>query len=336
MPPSAQRGRVSRARPKLSRLLAIVAGIAVFLSVPVVWAIGEMTFPLMHTAGKFEVDDAGTATYMIPIIVPSGTGGMQPSLSLVYNAHAGNSAVGMGWSLGGLSVITLCPATFARDNYYDPPQGDGRDRFCLDGQPLVAVSGQYGANGTEYRTERETFTKVVSHGKAGSEPSYFQAWTKSGLIMEFGNTASSRIDFMQRTTPRAWAVDRIQDSVGNYIALSYIEDNGGQFYPQRIDYTGNAGAGLSPYLSVQFTYESRSDMVDTFYFGSKLETDQRLKEVQTYVGSTLVRWSRCSFHGRQHAHSSCTCRDPGAGCRLRDQCRPVVGSHRRTVPRGDR
>jgi hypothetical protein len=41
---------------------------------------------------------------------------------------------------------------------------DANDRFCLDGQRLVAISGTYGADGTEYRTEIESFSKVISRG----------------------------------------------------------------------------------------------------------------------------------------------------------------------------
>jgi hypothetical protein len=42
----------------------------------------------------------------IPIKIPSGTHGMQPSLSLVYSPNRGNGMIGMGWRLAGLSAIT--------------------------------------------------------------------------------------------------------------------------------------------------------------------------------------------------------------------------------------
>ena len=49
----------------------------------------------------------------------------------------------------------------------------------------------YGADGAEYRTERESFSKVVSYGVAGNGPAWFKAWTKSGQIIEYGNTDDS-------------------------------------------------------------------------------------------------------------------------------------------------
>jgi len=45
---------------------------------------------------------------------------------------------------------------------------DANDRFCMDGQRLMVVNGTYGSSGAEYRTERDSFSKVVSNGSAGN------------------------------------------------------------------------------------------------------------------------------------------------------------------------
>lgn len=73
-----------------------------------------------YTPGQFSVGDSGQATYNIPLIVPPGTAGMQPTLSLNYNSGAGNDLLGQGWGLGGLSQITRCPSTKVQDNTIDP------------------------------------------------------------------------------------------------------------------------------------------------------------------------------------------------------------------------
>ena len=69
------------------------------------------------TPGSFKVNETGAATYMIPITAPPGTAGMAPTLSLNYNSQSGNGPLGMGWSLGGLSAITRCPASYAQDGF---------------------------------------------------------------------------------------------------------------------------------------------------------------------------------------------------------------------------
>ncbi len=60
---------------------------------------------LGRTAGSGGVS-GGAATYDIPIVVPPGRRGMQPSLSLGYSSRAGNGVAGMGWSSSGSGAAT--------------------------------------------------------------------------------------------------------------------------------------------------------------------------------------------------------------------------------------
>lgn len=115
---------------------------------------------------------------------------MEPALSLVYNSNSGNGLLGVGWSLAGLSTIHRCPRTLVQDGVKGGISFDANDRFCLDGQRLVAINGAYGGNGTEYRTEIDSFTRIISYGTAGSGPAWFKVWTKSGQVMEYGQGGS--------------------------------------------------------------------------------------------------------------------------------------------------
>jgi len=246
------------------------------------------------TQGGFSVDSTGGANYSIPIIIPPGTAGMAPSLSLSYNSNSENSIVGMGWTLGGLSVISRCPATIAQDGEVNGLDYDNEDRFCIDGQRLIAISGTYGEAYTEYRTEVDGFTKIVSYGSTGSGsdwgPEFFRAWTKTGQILEYGNTSDSRIEAWYRNSARLWAVNKISDTVGNYLTVTYAENNGnGEYRPTQIDYTGNTGQSLSTSASVVFDYESRTDVFPKYIAGSKISLTQRMTSIGTYVGATKVR-----------------------------------------------
>ena len=52
-----------------------------------------------YLPASWDVTATGAFTYSIPIEVPQGRAGMQPSLSLTYSSGAGNGWLGEGWSL---------------------------------------------------------------------------------------------------------------------------------------------------------------------------------------------------------------------------------------------
>ena len=115
--------------------------------------------PGMSLAG-FKVGSSGNAAYSLPIIVPPGINGLQPKLMLSFDSQAGNGLLGVGWSLVGLPAIHRCPQTIAQDNFNGGINYDANDRFCMDGQRLMVISGTNGGNGAEYRTELDTFVRV--------------------------------------------------------------------------------------------------------------------------------------------------------------------------------
>ena len=242
------------------------------------------------TPASFQVTPTGAATYRIPIAVPPGTRGMQPALALAYSSQSGSGIAGVGWSIEGFSLVARCPRTVAQDGAAAAVKLDLSDRYCLDGMRLVAVTGADGADGTEYRTELETFTRVISLGIAGNGPAAFRAWTKDGRVIDYGATEDSRIEATGSSTPRAWVASKVQDASGNYFSISYLEDTpNGQYYPSRIDYTGNTGASVLPYNSVQFVYATRPDITTVYIAGAPVRTALRLTNVRTFAGASLVR-----------------------------------------------
>ena len=269
-------------------------------------AAGLLVTPLTHAAfftpGQLDVTPSGAASYTVPIAVPPGTAGMVPSLALAYNSQGGNGLLGVGWSLSGLSAVTRCPKTIIQDGAKGGINYDASDKYCLDGQRLISISGTYGANGTEYRTEREGFSKIVSYGSNGYGPTWFKVWTKSGQIMEFGNTADSAIEAQGKTAIRIWAANKIADTKGNYLTVTYTEDNpNGQYYPNRIAYTGNTNANpaLAPYNSARFVYATRPDITPLYDGGALIKTTTRLTNVQTNAKingvDTLVKDYRLAY-----------------------------------------
>jgi FG-GAP-like repeat/Salmonella virulence plasmid 65kDa B protein len=261
------------------------------------------------TPGSFRVTEMGAAEYRIPIQVPPGIGGIEPKLALVYNSQAGSWLLGAGWNLEGMSSITRCPRTLAQDGVRGGINYDWNDRYCLEGQRLVAISGGYGADGTEYRTERESFFKVISYGAAGNGPAWFKVWTKGGQIFEYGNTADARIEVSGTSTVRTWAANRVSDAKGNDLAVSYTENSPiGDFVPARIDYAGN---------SVQLFYQSRPDVLYRYEAGMTTERRTRLASIKTYAGAALVTDYRLEYdnngaNGRSLLKKATECAASGA------------------------
>ncbi len=182
-------------------------------------SIGGITSPQ-----NIKVSAGGVATHSIPIVVPRGTAGVQPNLALTYNSQGENSLLGIGWSVGGMPIINRCPRTVAQDGFRGGVNYDTNDRFCLDGQRLMAISGNYGADNSEYRTEIDNFLTITAKTAVGiAGPAYFIVKTKSGETMEFGGNEISqegRIEAQGKNTVRVWALSKVSDTKGNYFTVT--------------------------------------------------------------------------------------------------------------------
>jgi len=232
-------------------------------------------------AGEFAVNNLGAVNYTIPLNVSPGTAGMEPKLAVSYSSRGGNGLLGLGFSLAGLSTITRGGASLDQDGFIDGVDFDDNDRFLLDGQRLELISTNglaYGDAGSEYRTEIDSFSRVIAHDRAGNGPAWFKVWTQSGLIYEYGNTVDSSFEPGSHSNVLSWAVNKISDTTGNYMTFTYEETSAGP-HISRIDYTGNTNTGLIPYNSVEFVYEGRPDASLHFFMGTRMEQTNRLSKI---------------------------------------------------------
>jgi RHS repeat-associated protein len=257
------------------------------------------------THGDFSVSDRGSATYVVPIEVPPGRQGIEPGLSVRYSSSTGNGALGVGWSLDGLSTIDRCQRTFAQDGYAQPVAVTSADAFCLDGQRLV----QTGTD--EYRTEVDTFAKiqVVHLVSAPLVPDYFKVFTKDGRILFFGDTSDSKASPLNGV-PRSWALTRIQDRFGNFMKLVYRStqvhdwqknvDSTSELLPDAISYTGHDSVEGDRYL--KFSYSDRGpDQLVGYQIGGGLFTRrERLDKIDVRIGTGLVRSYNFSYGSAQN------------------------------------
>jgi len=181
------------------------------------------------TQGQFDVGDNGAARYSLPVSLPGGAGGVQPELSLSYNSNNVSGILGQGWMLGGYGVITRGPTTLVTDGFVDGADFDENDVFYLNGQRLIAVNGEYGADGTEYRTEQNAFSRIYSRGRHLNGPTSFEVWTKSGLIEHYrvlqdyaAPPYQVGADEFPRDGVLTWPVASIEDRTGNLPTSCFV------------------------------------------------------------------------------------------------------------------
>jgi RHS repeat-associated protein len=318
-----------RSRPfghlRSSRFLSLFSLLCAFIFTDS--ALAASAPPVMIVPGQYSVSQTGALTYSIPIAAPPASGGMVPALSLDYSSQNGDGLEGLGWTLSGLPSITRCAQTIAQDGQHGSVNYDDssstsipiNDRLCLNGQRLVAISGVYGRDGSEYRTELEGFTQVIVHGVSGiNGPGWIEVHTKAGQTMQFGNSTSSRIfpvsaDTLTPVTTvvRTWAVNQISDSVNNYMTVNYTTSTKGQTEPSSIQYGGHlSGPTTAPYNQITFSYSSsRLDSAPIFQAGMILQTTDLLTSVATYTGTanTLVSYYALNYsNGSASTHSHLT------------------------------
>ncbi|MFU8845091.1 MAG: SpvB/TcaC N-terminal domain-containing protein, partial [Bacteroidales bacterium] len=231
------------------------------------------------TGGAFSVSETGQATYVIPLEFPGGVAGMTPDLSLVYNSNGGDGILGPGWSLGGLSVISLVPATRHHDGIKNAAYGLDfyRNSYTLDGQKLIRISDPPGGgvnNPLEFKTENNIFSRIIRKTYSTSDDkgkdvtdSYFEVQTKAGLTYYYGNHASAR-HFVTKdgvSSTVAYYVGRIEDNFGNAIEFEYenIHETG-EIYIQKIIYTINSISSAGIY-EINFKYTERNSPLISYF-----------------------------------------------------------------------
>lgn len=244
--------------------------------------------------GAFKVNESGAATYSISIMAPGGTAGVAPSVSLSYSSQSGNGVVGMGWALGGMQAVTRCRKTLYHDGETSRIGWSYRDRFCLGGSRLIAVDGVYGQPETIYKTELDSFTKIISKGGTYGRPDYFVVEAKDGSTTTLGGVGADDsetvvhhgVGIPVNDQVLSWGISRFEDSVGNGIEYNY-DVTGYTHQLNSIEYAFDSN-GLSN-ASIEFSYGDREDPLTNYVGGWRFEIEQRITNIKTYNSGQLLR-----------------------------------------------
>jgi RHS repeat-associated protein len=254
---------------------------------------------LQHT---FSVTSSGSASLVLPLTVVPGRAGIEPDLSLAYSSDSATSSgvLGAGFSLAGVSSITRCGSDLARDGEIRGVRYDARDALCYSGQRLVVTASHPGI--LEFRTLRDTFTKIVGHyaheaDKPGNAQS-FEAFLPSGLVIELGASEASR-PLAKGGVPRAWLAEKVHDGRGNAMTYDYCfaddptEGYTAEYALDTIRYTAFEGSPALPATrAVKLVYGTKppADQRTLYSGGMALQSALRLDAVEMVgPGEHLVR-----------------------------------------------
>ncbi|MCJ8267962.1 MAG: FG-GAP-like repeat-containing protein, partial [Psychrosphaera sp.] len=228
---------------------------------------------------SFRVDESGAATYTLPLGLPNGIADVTPQLGLNYSSMRANGIMGIGWSLSGLSAIVRCRQTYEQDGQYREITLTNEDRFCLDGQRLIAIDdGPNGGDGTVYKTEIDSKVHVTSVGTAGNGPESFTVKRADGSTTYYGKhvaNATSHISVSSEdATVVSWLMGKVEDNMSNAINFNYMAGSGEhEVLIDTITYSGN---------TVDFQYKTgdlREDITSGFSAGIKMSQTARLDDI---------------------------------------------------------
>lgn len=210
---------------------------------------------------------AGALSYTVPVECYQNPTGSQPNISLAYSSMSGNGVAGMGWSIGGLSVISRVNSTEYYDGEVRPANLSYSSAFTLDGVRLVRK-----LNSTDL--ESESGNIIVKPYKR-----HFEVFYPNGnkAIYGYKDGANFKLSF-----PLTW----IEDKNGNYIEYMYTESNN-VYYIDRINYGATTTNGH--YASLRFSYTLRNDVIPYYFDKEEIKQTLLLKDVKTYFEESQLK-----------------------------------------------
>lgn len=244
--------------------------------------IGETFRPDLHT---------GTGNLTIPLELPAGRNGLQPSLSLSYSTGSPNGPLGLGWSLP-------VPGVRRKTEKGIPRYHPATDTFILSGaDDLIPISG-LGSDAVRYRPQSEAgYARITHH--TGSGRDYWEVWSTDGLRSRYGTPQPQPpppgwadpaviADPAQPDRIFAWLLTETADPLGNRISYAYRADPGGtaQRYLSEISYA-DYGDPASPKYLVTIKIipdpQPRPDQFSDHRPGFELRTTRRMGAIEIWT-----------------------------------------------------
>jgi RHS repeat-associated protein len=281
-------------------------------------------------SGDLSVTPRGVASYVVPIWTPQGrSAGATPELALAYSSAGDDSEFGRGWSLrGGLSQIRHCGGNSQRMRRARPLRIGYSERLCLDDMPLVLVAGTPGV-GAEYRTEPDTFRKIVIDAGDSLGPSQISVYSRDGLIHTYGTlqrqywvyglreawspsdgTRTADIANTPALTQLGLLRSSVRDRFANTVSYKYSHpteaDVANGYQDPLLTTIEYVDVGGSPTRVIDFKYDPRPDPLSVrvrYLGGFQFQRRRLLKSIDVRVAKPNAALVSVRFYELTHATS---------------------------------
>jgi len=258
----------------------------------------------------------GDASVNYPIRVPAGLGGLQPSLSIGYSSTGGNSWMGDGWNINGLSSITL-------DTRWGTPvfnEEKETELYSLDGEMLVYPNeylphrhNDVNENNTAITTDKQNRSDYTNPNDGTKKQFYLRKNHDFTLIERIG-TAPSNYTWKVTSTDGTkryyggssdsmlsgsggivhWGLRMVEDAHGNKMEFTYYNEfaSGAFFQIKKIEY------GKNKDYSVNFNKETsitRQDININAKQGVPRSEVFLLKNIEVKYKTELIRTYKMDY-----------------------------------------
>ena len=214
-----------------------------------------------------EISATGAKTYEVPLDVYPGIRGMEPHLALVYDSQQGNSIVGMGWRLSGLSYITRGGKNIYHDGTSDGIRMNNNDSFWLDGKRLICT----GLSSGQIMFESEQGNIKAKGYVTDNVMKYFEVFYPEGYKAVFGFKTTQENGLV-------YPISEYSDLQGNKISYSYTYSDS-HFNISKIYYNGAV---------IEFKYANRLDPILSYIGGYRVYESLLLKEITCKLAGTEI------------------------------------------------
>lgn len=232
----------------------------------------------------------GAGQYSLPITVPDGRNGLQPTLELTYSSGNGDSEFGLGWALG-------VPAISRKTKTGVPVYDDDKDTFLLSGAkdlvPIKQYNGDDGTTVTRYRPRIEGEFARIEHHRS-EETDHWTVESKDGTVRRYatpgraGEDPAIVADPDDRSKVFKWQLTETVDPFGNRIEYEYARETGDtdhhhwdQLYLDQIRYVDyETETGETQFLvTVDYEYEDRPEPFSRYRSGFEIRTRKRCSRI---------------------------------------------------------